>query len=389
MAEKPIYDLIYHICEYEIFSRTKVQFSERRCKFTVKRRFLLLILTGVISFSSATAYAADSFEGWDDSTKTDAWDVMMVTEWVNIQSRLILDQSSSGAKANVSDAVRAFEDDIREVMEADSTILMVDDAQVELMLAMLQVLGGTNPSQNDPYQITKWFNPDLESVSCKQSINYVLRRLSRAFKQHTNDPYASYSKNDQALQSVIQGVMYGSSYTSEYAEYTLDNSIEYYEAHKGSFEAKEITPLKDFADKVSKLFSTSSITGNGQFAHPCPQSTVSSRFGSRTDPINGGEDQHNGIDFAAPTGTPTYAAADGTVITAGYSSSAGNWVVIDHGNGLVTKYMHHSHIMVNYGDVVHKGQQIGEVGSTGNSTGPHLHFQVELNETPVNPENYL
>ena len=71
------------------------------------------------------------------------------------------------------------------------------------------------------------------------------------------------------------------------------------------------------------------------------------------------------------------------VIIAGYSSSAGNWVVIDHGNGLVTKYMHHSSICVSAGQYVERGQQIGAVGSTGQSTGPHLHFQVELNRVAV------
>lgn len=356
----------------------------------MKRKFLLLILAGTLSFSSVPVYAADSFEGWDDSTKQDAWDVLSVTEWANIQNRLILDQSSSGAKANVSDAVRAFEDDIREVMETDATTLMVDDAQVELMLAMLQVMGGKNPSKDDPYKITKWFNPDLENVSRKQSITYVFRRLKRAFAQHTNDPYASYSKNDEALQSVIQGVMYGSAYTRQYAEYSLDNSTEYYEEHQESFEAKGVTPLKDFANKVSKLFSTTSIVGNGEFAHPCPEySYISSRFGGRSDPVNGGSDYHYGIDLAAAAGLPTYAAADGTVTEAGYSASGGNYIVIDHGNGLVTKYKHHSQILVHYGDVVHKGQQIGKVGSTGKSTGPHLHFEVVLNGTAVNPENYL
>ena len=85
----------------------------------------------------------------------------------------------------------------------------------------------------------------------------------------------------------------------------------------------------------------------------------------------------------------THAAAAGTVITAGWSNSAGNWVVISHGNGLVTKYMHHSSICVSAGQRVAKGQQIGYVGSTGYSTGAHLHFQVELNGTPVNPNNYM
>ena len=98
---------------------------------------------------------------------------------------------------------------------------------------------------------------------------------------------------------------------------------------------------------------------------------------------------HTGVDISAPNGTPIYAAKPGTVIIAGYSSSAGNWVVIDHGNGLVTKYMHHSSICVSAGQYVERGQQIGAVGSTGQSTGPHLHFQVELNGTAVNPNTYL
>ena len=76
------------------------------------------------------------------------------------------------------------------------------------------------------------------------------------------------------------------------------------------------------------------------------------------------------------------------MIIAGWSDSAGNWVVIDHGGGLTTKYMHHSRILVSAGQTVEKGQQIGEVGSTGQSTGPHLHFQVEVNGVAVNPDDY-
>ena len=98
---------------------------------------------------------------------------------------------------------------------------------------------------------------------------------------------------------------------------------------------------------------------------------------------------HNGLDLAAAEGSPTYAAADGYVVIAGWSDSAGNWVVINHGNGLVTKYMHHSALAVSAGQNVSKGQQIGYVGNTGNSFGAHLHFQVELNGSPVDPLGYL
>ena len=131
----------------------------------------------------------------------------------------------------------------------------------------------------------------------------------------------------------------------------------------------------------------SSTVGSGQFTHPCPGMTAqTSYFGEIREFEVGG---HKGNDYAAPVGTPTYAADDGTVTIAGWSDSAGNWVVIDHGNGLVTKYMHHSRIVVSQGQTVKKGQKIGEVGSTGQSTGPHLHFQVELNGVAVNPDDYL
>lgn len=132
------------------------------------------------------------------------------------------------------------------------------------------------------------------------------------------------------------------------------------------------------------------VSGNGYFTHPCPgMSYQSSYFGEVRYGI-GDPNPHKGHDYAAPAGTPIYAAAAGTVIIAGYSSSAGYWVVISHGNGLVSKYMHmYQSPLVSAGQQVTKGQHIGGVGTTGASTGNHLHFQVELNGTAVNPSNYM
>ncbi len=127
------------------------------------------------------------------------------------------------------------------------------------------------------------------------------------------------------------------------------------------------------------------VSGSGQLSNPCPGASISSTFGYRTFDNS----YHNGLDLAASSGAPTYAADDGTVIIAGWSDSAGNWVVIDHGNGMVTKYMHHSALAVSAGQSVSRGQQIGYVGSTGYSTGPHLHFQVEMNGSAVDPQAYL
>lgn len=98
---------------------------------------------------------------------------------------------------------------------------------------------------------------------------------------------------------------------------------------------------------------------------------------------------HPGIDIGAAMGTPIRAAAAGTVIVAAYSGGYGNLVVIDHGNGLATAYAHQSQIAVSVGQQVAQGQLIGYVGSTGFSTGPHLHFEVRVNGSPVDPMGYL
>ena len=132
------------------------------------------------------------------------------------------------------------------------------------------------------------------------------------------------------------------------------------------------------------------VSGNGTFTHPCPgYKRISSEFGWRPQPLPGASTNHKGIDFAAPTGTPIYAAAGGTVTSAGYNGNAGRMITINHGNGLITMYMHCSELYVSSGQKVSKGQNIAAVGSTGNSTGPHLHFQVMLNGTPQNPHKYL
>ena len=127
------------------------------------------------------------------------------------------------------------------------------------------------------------------------------------------------------------------------------------------------------------------IADLGSLVHPCPSGYVSSTFGYRSFD----DSFHMGIDFAAPTGTPVYAVASGTVIISGYSGSAGNWVVIAHGNGWVTKYMHASALYVSAGQSVSAGQVIMAVGSTGNSTGPHLHFQIEYNGSAIDPAPFL
>jgi murein DD-endopeptidase MepM/ murein hydrolase activator NlpD len=116
---------------------------------------------------------------------------------------------------------------------------------------------------------------------------------------------------------------------------------------------------------------------------------ISSRYGARSDPFGRGRAHHAGIDIDANTGDPVTAAAEGVVAFAGVRSGYGNVVEIDHGNGYRTIYAHNSANLVKAGDVVRAGQQIAKVGSTGRSTGSHLHFEVILNGRQVNPRQYL
>ncbi|WP_028559434.1 murein hydrolase activator EnvC family protein [Paenibacillus pinihumi] len=119
---------------------------------------------------------------------------------------------------------------------------------------------------------------------------------------------------------------------------------------------------------------------------------ISSGFGPRTHPITGKKGKmHTGVDFAAPQGTAIYAAESGVVLVAQATSGYGNTVIIDHGNGMWTLYGHirNGGIKVDAGQTVKRGQKIAEVGSTGNSTGPHLHFEVRMNEKPQNPMSYI
>ena len=143
------------------------------------------------------------------------------------------------------------------------------------------------------------------------------------------------------------------------------------------------------AEKAAAGLANNPYTG-GAFVWPCPSSTrVTSDYGTRISPTSGASSNHKGIDIGAAGGADIVAAADGTVKAATYSSAAGNYVMIDHGGGLYTVYMHASSLCVSQGQTVSAGQVIAKVGSTGISTGNHLHFGVSLNGSYVNPWSYL
>jgi murein DD-endopeptidase MepM/ murein hydrolase activator NlpD len=122
---------------------------------------------------------------------------------------------------------------------------------------------------------------------------------------------------------------------------------------------------------------------------PLQGATLTSDYGMRTHPVLGGRRNHKGIDLAAPSGTPVYASADGVVGKAEWFSSYGNYIQIEHGGEMQTRYAHLSGYAVAAGEQVRKGQLIGYVGSTGRSTGPHLHYEVRVAGAAVDPTPYM
>lgn len=175
----------------------------------------------------------------------------------------------------------------------------------------------------------------------------------------------------------------------------LDKKLEY--ENNAEIKQKELdAKQKEMAQmeaEIKRLYQENrkndGSTYSGIFCTPTKNYRLSSPFGWRTSPISGKKELHNGLDFAAPAGTPIYAADDGTVIDSRYSNSWGNVVQIDHGGGVVTLYAHASARLVSKGQTVKKGEMIAKVGSTGWSTGNHLHFTVYKNGTAVDPMTYL
>ena len=180
-------------------------------------------------------------------------------------------------------------------------------------------------------------------------------------------------------------------YSNNIAE--QDAAIKEYEAEIAEQNAL-ITELEKAIEEEKKRLAAQNKAARtydgGMFTWPAPSYTrISDDYGERIHPITKKRNFHNGVDMAAPSGSPILAAYDGEVAAAAYHKSMGNYIMIDHGDGLYTIYMHASKLYVNKGDIVVAGQQIAAVGSTGNSTGPHLHFTVRLNGEYQNPWKYL
>ena len=228
-----------------------------------------------------------------------------------------------------------------------------------------------------------------EYVATKEMVQLCKEQLE-ADKEVLDEAKAAEEEEEASVNSLLQ--------EKNDKLYAVNGDISAKEAAIKEYEAQiaqeneEIAALeKAVAEEKARLEAENArVYNGGMFAWPCPSyKRISDEFGNRMHPTLGIEKFHNGLDMAAPGGSAILAAYDGDVVAAAYSSSMGNYIMIDHGSGLYTIYMHCSALYVSKGQSVTKGQNIAAVGSTGRSTGNHLHFGVRLNGNYVNPWNYL
>lgn len=166
----------------------------------------------------------------------------------------------------------------------------------------------------------------------------------------------------------------------------LDAEVAHFEGELASL-SREESSIRAAIEEAAAPQRTLVVSSSG-FVRPVP-GAISSGFGMRVHPITGQNRMHNGVDMNAAMGDPIRAAKAGTVILAGVKGGYGNTIMIDHGDGMVTLYAHQSKLGASVGDHVDAGEIIGYAGSTGQSTGPHLHFEVRINGSPVDPTRYL
>jgi murein DD-endopeptidase MepM/ murein hydrolase activator NlpD len=224
-------------------------------------------------------------------------------------------------------------------------------------------------------QLTRESKETRKEAESARQVYQEQERIAAGKKEEIADLKASKEKASASMQVEIERL------NQEAAELLAQEEAAA-EAARLAEEAARLAALALQGSRTGTTVTSEQLGNLPAFTHPCPGGTVSSKFGWRSFD----NAFHMGLDLAAPTGTPILAAVGGTVIIADDNPTAGKWVVISHGSGLVTKYMHASELYVSPGQTVSAGETIAAVGNTGNSFGAHLHFQVEINGAAVDPQ---
>lgn len=318
--------------------------------------------------------------------------------------------------SNLQDQIGTKEGEIAVTKEELESARQTEEQQYEAMKLRIQYMyekGDTNyidmlleaKSFSDMLNKAEYIS-QISEYDRKQLDAYVATKNQIAEKEavleeeHTQ--LLTLEKQAEAKHASVETLLAGKqqelkNYESKIA--SAENQINEYEKDLAAQEAKikqieaEIKRQEEEARKkaeaAGQTYKTASL-GDIKFIWPCPSSSrITSGFGGRSSPIEGASSNHKGIDIGASTGSNILAAASGTVTISTYSASAGNYVMISHGGGVSTVYMHCSSRLVSAGDKVSQGDVIAKVGSTGYSTGPHLHFEIRNNGSYVDPSKYV
>ncbi len=230
-----------------------------------------------------------------------------------------------------------------------------------------------------------------EYILNEQLIEVCKKELEaqEAALQTQRETVLSEREAQQALREQAQMELAARQHQIDEEKATLEQWNAELQAQTAAIEAIE-QQIAEEKKRLQALNQPQQTYDGGAFAWPCPSSkNVTSEFGWRMHPVLHYNRFHNGVDIGAKHGAPILAAYDGRVVAASYTSAMGNYIMIDHGDGLYTIYMHASQLYVAEGTYVVRGEQIAAVGSTGISTAPHLHFSVRLNGEYMNPLNYI
>lgn len=316
-----------------------------------------------------------------------------VTEIMDKIEQLNLDIESKTLEINETKKELEEAEDVRDTQYAamKKRVQILYEQGDDYYLELLITTHGFGDFLNNMENINKLADYDNKMYKqYKETVSYVetVKEKLEAEEAVLEEDKAAAEEEQKAIEELIEAKK------QQIAAYQADiNSksatIAEFE-HDLAAENAVISQLeKAVAAEQSKLVQQRVYDG-GAFCWPAPSYTrVSSEYGYRIHPILGTNKFHNGVDLAAPGGSDILAAYDGVVVGAAYNDSMGNYVMIDHGGGLYTIYMHASKLLVSSGQSVSRGQKIALVGTTGRSTGNHLHFSVRVNGNYVSPWNYI
>lgn len=352
------------------------------------------IQTNIDDLIAQQADVIDQKAAMDEKNELARQEIELINEQIDVYTGLIQDKAEELEKAEAAEQaqyelyrkrVRAMEEegsytylDILFQCRSLSDVLSAIDMIGEIMDSDKRLFEEYKTARETTEQVKAEYEATLAQLSDKQE-------TLEAEKAELEEQIAAAVEVINQLQDDIDAAKaeYAKAAAAEAAAQASINAI------IAQMQAEEEAARQEAAQNNQQYTGTGS-TATGTYIWPCPSSTyVTSAFGMRDHPLFGDERPHSGIDIAGSAGSEVLAADSGTVAVATYSSSYGNYVTIYHSNGDYTLYAHMSSLAVSAGQSVTQGDVIGYVGSTGWATGPHLHFEIRVNGSTVDPLSYF